>query len=282
MYVLEQQIFSLFDVLEINLKDEVVLDGTEIKYFYNAATDHFLNTRFDIADLILEQIPAVISTNSDLSVLPPIALCADILELARILAQSKERFPLASEFADGETVDGFNWQPIYDALRSYFDEDVISLISSRYEFDLARESFLRILEISPNFYADGEFDAFRFNVFALKQCELAEVEDKEALNRLLEILIPPEPVITIPIVREYEGSTGGLEPRFLEWLEQHFKSESIFDDEDFDFDAPLEEEDINWNNLLASWLESGSYSPTMFENYLWIPIDVRAEVDYEF
>ena len=284
MEAIEQQIFTLFDRLENELKETVVMDGESIEYFDDAATDYFVNTKFEIADLISTVLPKIIGAKSDLTVLPAIALCADIYDLAKILSQNIERFPLAFEFAESRTLDDFNWQPIYDALRGYFDEDVIASISSRYEFDLARMAFMKILEIAENFYSYGEFEDFRFNVNALKECSLAEDEDLEALDRLLEILEPPEPdrYTYQPTVKVYSGSTGGLEPRFIEWLDKHHKSQSLFDDEDFDLDAPPPEEDQDWDNILRAWLESDTQPQTAFENYFWIPIDVRAPIDYEY
>jgi hypothetical protein len=279
---LEQRIFSLFERLEKDLKETVVMDGENIEYFENAATDYFVNTKFDLIDLISEHLPEIIKLKSELSVLPAAAICEDIYDLARVLSSHKERFPLTVEFAESRTLDDFNWQPIYDALRDYFDEDVIASISSQYEFDLARMAFMQILEIAENFYSYGEFEDFRFNVNALKECSLAKDEDLEALDRLLEILDPPEPYTFEPTVKVYSGSTGGLEPRFIEWLEKHHKSQSLFDDEDFDLDAPPAEEDQDWDNILRAWLESDTQPQTAFENYFWIPIDVRAPIDYEY
>ena len=277
---LEQQIFALFEGLEKDLKETVVMDGAEIDYFDDSATDYFVNTKSTIADLISAQLPEIIGAKSTLNVLPAIALCTDIYELAKILSANKDRFPLAYEFAEAQTQDDIIWQPIYDACRDYFDEDVIALISSRYEFDLARKAFLGILDMSSYFYVHGEFEDFRFNVNALRNCSFAEVEDHEALDQLLEILEPPEPLTRQPTVKIYSGSTGGLETQFIEWLEKHHKS--LFDDEDFDLDAPLPETDQNWDNLLTAWLESDSQPQSAFENYFWIPIDVRAPIDYEY
>jgi hypothetical protein len=277
---LEQQIFALFERLEKDLKESVVMDGTDIEFFEDSATDYFVNTRDKIEDLISEQLPGIIGSTNQLKVLPAVAICLDIYELAQVLSSYKERFPLAYEYAEAQTQDDISWQPVYDACRDYFDEDVIALISSRYEFDLARKAFLGILDLSSYFYEHGEFEDFRFNVNALRNCSFAEVEDHEALDRLLEILEPPEPFTRQPTVKIYSGSTGGLETQFIEWLERHHKS--LFDDEDFDLDAPLPETDQNWDNLLTAWLESDSQPQSAFENYFWIPIDVRAPIDYEY
>lgn len=279
---LEKRIFALFARLENDLNETVVMDGESIEYFDDAATDYFVNTRDEIEVLISEQLPGIIKRKSDLTVLPAVALCADIYDLAQFLSIQKERFPLAHEYAEAQTQDDIGWQPIYDACRDYFDEDVIALISSRYEFDLARKAFLGILDLSSYFYEHGQFEDFRFNVNALKNCSFAEVQDHEALDRLLEILEPPEPFTLQPTVKVYSDSTGGLETQFVEWLERQHKSQSLFDEEDFDFDAPPSETDQNWDNLLTAWLESDSQPQSAFENYLWTPIDVRAPIDYEF
>jgi hypothetical protein len=104
----------------------------------------------------------------------------------------------------------------------------------------------------------------------------------EEFDQLLEILSPPEPFKYQPTVKNYSGSTGGFETQFIEWLEKHLKSETIFDEDDFDFDVPIQEIDEDWGYLIAAWLESDSQPPSAFENYFWIPIDVRAPVDYEY
>jgi hypothetical protein len=279
---LEQEIFALFASLEKDLKDTVVMDGTSIEYFDDSATDYFINTKFEIVDLISAALPGIIVQESELTVLPNVAICSDIYDLAKILSSQRDKFPLAYEFAEAQTLEDFNWQPVYDSLRDYFDEDQIALISSEYEFKLAYSAFIKILEIAEYFCSNGEFQDFRFNVEALKASDFASPADVEALEKLLEILVPTGPTITTPTIKTYKGSTGGLEPRFIEWLERHHKSQSLFDDEDFDFDAPLPEEDGDWDNLLTAWLETDSQPQSAFENYYWIPIDVRAPIDYEF
>ncbi len=279
---LEKQIFALFERLENDLKESVVMDGTDIDFFEDSATDYFVNTRNGIEDLISEQLPEIIRSATQLKVLPAVAICLDIYELAEVLSSYNERFPLVYEFAEVQTQEDISWQPIYDACRNYFNEDVIASISSRYEFDLARKAFLGILDLSPYFYEHGGFEDFRLNVNALRNCSFAEVEDHEALDRLLEILEPPEPFTRHPTVKIYSGSTGGLETQFIEWLERHHKSQSLIDDEDFDLVAPPPETDQNWENLLTAWLESDSQTQSAFENYFWIPIDVRAPIDYEY
>ncbi len=277
---LEQQILDLFDRLENDLKETVVMDGESIEYFEDAATDYFENTRDEIEALISEHLPGIIKLKSDLTVLPAVARCANIYDLAQFLSKQKERFTLTYEYVEAQTQDDICWQPIYDAFRDHFDEDVIALISSRYEFDLARKAFLEILNLSSYFYSHGEFEDCRFNVEALKECTFAEEEDLEELDRLLENLIPPEPFTRQPTAKVYSGSTGGLETQFIEWLEK--QQESIFDEEDFDLDAPEIEADQNWENLLTAWLESDCNRLSAFENYLWTPIDVRAPIDYEY
>jgi hypothetical protein len=92
---LEQQIFALFEGLENDLKETVVMDGAEIVYFDDSATDYFVNIKSTIADLISAQLPEIIGAKSTLTVLPAITLCADIYELAKILSQNKDRFPFA-------------------------------------------------------------------------------------------------------------------------------------------------------------------------------------------
>ena len=277
---LENEIFRLFEQLEVDLKDEVVMDGNHVEYFEDAATDYVVDTKFQIAQLILSELPELIANKQDLNNLTPVAICSDINQLATFLSENKSKFPLTFEFIESRTYDDFTWQPLQDALRDYFDEDLIESIASEYEFNLACAAFLAILQISPNFYSYGEFDDFRFNVSGLLASSFAKPQDISSLEELLEILTPAESIHLTPTERVYEGSTGGIEPRFIEWLEKHHKSSSIFDEDDFDFDAPTQEDDNDWENLLGSWLETDGLAETTFENYLWIPIDVRAEIDY--
>ena len=57
---LEQRIFALFERLENDLKETVVMDGESIEYFDDAATDYFVNTKFEIVDLISAVLPKII------------------------------------------------------------------------------------------------------------------------------------------------------------------------------------------------------------------------------
>ena len=279
---IQEEILALFDRLEVNLGKAAVMEGDDLEYFEDAASDLFFEAKLEFVNLILEALPGLIESKVGLNSLPPLAICSSIEELNTLISQNHTTLSNVIEFTEAQSIDDFNWQPIYDALRDYFNEDVIDQISSRYEFDLAKISYLKILEISPNFRANFEYEDFSVNVDALMQSSFANSEDVSALEELFQELTPPAPVKMSPTEKSYLGSTGGLEPRFIEWLERHYKAGTLFDDEDLDFDAPEPEKDPDWENLLASWLETDSWQETSFEHYLWIPIDFRAPIDYEY
>lgn len=282
MEYLEEAAHKLFEKLERDLQKAAVMEGENLESFEDAAFDLFFETQEELINLISENLSEFIDSRKDLSSVPPILKCKNIEELNVIISQNLEVYPFIIQFTESESMDTFNWQPLYVALRDYFDEDVIAAISSQYEFDLAKEAFLGILDISTNFRANAEYEDFSFNVDALRQCRFANPDDEIALESLFQELTPPVSAPMIPTEKVYVGSTGGLEPRFIEWLERHYKAGTLFDDEDLDFDAPEPEKDPDWENLLASWLETDSWQETSFEHYLWIPIDFRAPIDYEY
>lgn len=279
---LEEAAHKIFEKLEVELQKAAVMEGENLEHFEDAAFDLFFETQEKLIGLIAETLPEFIQSRRDLSSVPTILKCKNIEELNVIMSENLELYPFINQFTESESLDTINWQPLYVALRDYFDEDVISAISSQYEFDLAKDAFLGILDISSNFRANSEYEDFSFNVDALRQCHFVNPDDVAALESLFQELIPSKSAPMIPTEKIYEGSTGGLEPKFIEWLEKHHKAETLFEDDELNFDSPIQEENQDWENLLSAWLETDPWPQSAFENYCWVPIDFRAPIDYEF
>ncbi len=284
MEKLEIEILTLLDKLEIDVKDAAVMDGENLEYFEDAATDFFYTCMIAIKDLILLEIPSIIEEKKLLDGYSLLVASIDIYELQEGLEEQENRFPLLKEFADSRERDDFTWQPLYLALREYFTEDRIAAISSEFEYNLAFEAFTAIKEISSDYYHPAEYVSELASMKKLQECEFADEEDIAELQEISEYFDEANFTYTPPAPQTFKGSTGGLEPRFIEWLEKHFKADTIFDDIDFDLfdDKPISDDEADFDLLLTYWLEGESIPRTSFDNYLWVPTDFRAPIDYEY
>ncbi len=282
MSTLESEILTILEGVEINLKDAAVMDGDDLEYFEDAAIDFLVNGMFAIKDRLAKELPQILDQKISLADLPAIATCDDVLELDEALEPHAKKFPLLLEFIEPLDTQDIIWQPLYEALREHFTEDRIAEIDTLHHYGLAFDSYLLLKKISSDFHRGGTFEELRPNIFALQESYLATFSDLKELDELLDLIAPITHGVTAPTPQLFQGSTGGLEPRFIEWLEKHFTAETLFDDEDFDLFAPPPEDDHDWDLLLSRWLERPTFVASSFENYVWAPTDVRAPIDYEF
>jgi len=282
MSTLESEILTILEGVEINLKDAAVMDGDDLEYFEDAAIDFLVNGMFAIKDRLAKELPQILDQKISLADLPAIATCDDVLELDEALEPHAKKFPLLLEFIEPLDTQDIIWQPLYEALREHFTEERIAEIDTLHHYGLAFDSYLLLKNISSDFHRGGTFEELRPNIFALQESYLATFSDLKELDELLDLIAPITYGVTAPTPQLFQGSTGGLEPRFIEWLEKHFTAETLFDDEDFDLFAPPPEDDHDWELLLSRWLERPSFVASSFENYVWAPTDVRAPIDYEF
>jgi len=282
MSTLESEILAILEGVEINLKDAAVMDGDDLEYFEDAAIDFLVNGMFAIKDRLAKELPQILDQKISLADLPAIATCDDVLELDEALEPHAKKFPLLLEFIEPLDTQDIIWQPLYEALREHFTEERIAEIDTLHHYGLAFDSYLLLKNISSDFHRGGTFEELRPNIFALQESYLATFSDLKELDELLDLIAPITHGVTAPTPQLFQGSTGGLEPRFIEWLEKHFTAETLFDDEDFNLFAPPPEDDHDWELLLSRWLERPTFVASSFENYVWAPTDVRAPIDYEF
>ena len=282
MSTLESETLAILKGVEANLKGVVVLEGEDLQYFEDPAIDFLISGMFAIKDRLAHEIPQILERKISLADLPELATCGDIFELDEALEPHAKDFPLLLEFIEPLDKEDVLWQPLFDALRDYFTAERIAEIEEVHHFNLAVESFLLIKELSYDHLSGGKYDELRPNVSALQESYLATFNDLKELRELAELLTRMNYKPPTPVPQVFQGSTGGLEPRFIEWLEKHIKSDSLFDDEDFDLLATDIEVDPDWELLLSRWLERDIYQKSSFENYIWAPTDVRAPIDYEF
>lgn len=279
---LESAIFSLLEKLEAELQETVVMEGDTIEYFDDPAMECLADKEDEIAALIETQIPALIQEKAGFDILPPIARCSDIYGFNSELVKLKDKFPLIQDFTENLEPGEIVWQPLYVALRSYFDLERIRKISSEYEFKISCSAYLILSELVSEYLTYGNYDSCKPQVDELKESSFANSEVIKELDDLSFLLTPAAQMPHTPRPIVFEGSTGGLEPRFVEWFEKHVRGTSLFDEEDFDLLAPDLPEDQDWLNLLSCWLENDPNPPTSFENYKWTTIDANAPIDFEY
>jgi hypothetical protein len=208
--------------------------------------------------------------------LSPLAKASDIYEFSIALNEYKLKYPSIVMFI--ETLDSSlcAWEPFYEAIRLYFNEKRISEIASRQEFMIAIKGYINIETMYFHYQPHVSKE-----LVELRRCVFARFSEIELISDLINQGSPANYIYHAPLVI-FEGSTGGLEHELVEWIAKMHNSQSLFDDEDFDY---LEESEVPLNSnmeaLKSYWLEKDSRNTTMYDGFTWHVIDANASVDLD-
>lgn len=229
---------------------------------------------------LLKIIPNLIATETPWESIPSYISShnADLLE--EFLEKNSERFPRLSEYIVGLDHNHIGWQPLLTALRRYFTDKAEIQTLTPYEHELAIRAFNELLQLPADSIRGGYFTQFTAIVEALINHPATRDAYKESLQQIISIAEAQAADRSTNRAPEFTTSTGGLEPQIVEWIQNYISGEDLFDDDDFDFDLDESEESINLEALKSNWLSHHIYNPTSFDNYVWVPIDANADLDY--
>jgi hypothetical protein len=275
---IEEQLFEILRKCETKIKELAIANDDYVEYYEDEASDSLDLCQREIHDVLLRKIPELLASTTGIDSLPQLARASDIFEFCDALSPHEKEFPHLFDFA--ETFDDtlISWEPLHSAIRDFFTTSRITEIASPSEVELALIGFEQISKIDEDFTSNLDKDALQEQLELLRKSTHLAYEQVVTINDLIET-VQEMNIPHIPIVKEFEGSSGGLEPIFLEWIEKTFKIPLLLMDDDMD---ELEDEpDPNLDLLKERWLERGFAEKTSYEGFIWEPIVVNETVDIE-
>jgi hypothetical protein len=194
MQAVENKIFEVLKDLEIKLKSQAVFyddsptrNVDDIEYFKNEALEHFDKSADKIEGIIFNEIKTFIDKKIDVHSLPKIVTATDIEEFKDSILDSINEYPVLIEYTETLDFTLVHWEPMYLAIRRYFNVGVISKISSRDEFLLALIGYRNLeyiyydhLEQMPKKEIHSEINMLVKNSFATLD-EAQELKDLKLL-----------------------------------------------------------------------------------------------------
>ena len=194
MQTVENKIFEVLKDLEIKLMGQAVFyddsptrNVDDIEYFKNEALEHFDKSADKIEGIIFNEIKTFIDKKIDVHSLPKIVTATDIEEFKDSILDSINEYPVLIEYTETLDFTLVHWEPMYLAIRRYFNVGVISKISSRDEFLLALIGYRNLeyiyydhLEQMPKKEIHSEINMLVKNSFATLD-EAQELKDLKLL-----------------------------------------------------------------------------------------------------
>jgi hypothetical protein len=275
---IEEQLFEILRKCETRIKELAIANDNYVEYYEDEASDSLDLCQREIHDTLLRKIPELLASSTGIDSLPQLARASDIFELCDALSPHEKEFPNLFDFA--ETFDDtlISWEPLHSAIRDLFTTSRIAEIASQSEAELALIGFEQLNKIDQDFFINLDKDVLLEKLELLRKSTYLAYEQIVTVNELIETVQEMNVTYT-PIVKEFEGSSGGLEPVFVAWIEKMFKIPLLLMDDDIDGEDG--EFDPNLDLLKERWLERGFAEKTSYEGFLWEPIVVNETVDIE-
>ena len=275
---IEEQLFEILRKCETKIKELAIANDDYVEYYEDEASDSLDLCQREIHDALLRKIPELLASATGIDSLPQLARASDIFEFCDALSPHEKEFPHLFDFA--ETFDDtlISWEPLHSAIRDFFTTSRITEIASPSEVALALIGFEQISKIDEDFTSNLDKDALQEQLELLRKSTHLAYEQVVTVNELIET-VQEMNIPHVPIVKEFEGSSGGLEPIFLQWIDKMFKIPLLLMDDDIDGEDV--EFDPNLDLLKERWLERGFAEKTSYEGFIWEPIVVNETVDIE-
>ena len=275
---LDEQIFEILRKCETRIKELAIANDNYVEYYEDEASEFLDLCQSELKDLLLTKVPELLPNPSEINDLSQLARASDIFEFCEALSPHEKEFPNLFDYA--ETFDDtlISWEPLHSAIREFFTMARITEIANQSEAELALIGFDQLNKIDQDLYANLDKDELLEKLELLRKSTYLSYEDVVTINELVET-VEAMNIPYIPVVKNFEGSSGGLEPIFIEWIEKMFKIPLLLMDDDIDGEDG--ELDPNLELLKERWLERGFAEKTSYEGFIWEPIAVNSIVDIE-
>jgi len=183
--LIEEKIHKELRSLEKKLKKSAVFEDGDLDYFEDEAADVFDETQVKVEELLLKYVSVIIKEELSLKSLPKIVVSRDIHELNIAISQSDDDYGLIEEYAETLDVTLVNWEPLYFAIRSYFDLERISKITSRKEFEIAFAGYENLGNIYHEYLEILQKNDLNPSIEKLILSPFCTTEDRRILEEVL-------------------------------------------------------------------------------------------------
>lgn len=270
------QVLKILSEFEILFESAVLDDEEYFEAYSEGAIEVLADCKDCLTDYFLTLIPNQDFRQERLNDFSPLIKARNIYEFQDALKMQDIEIPLLTGFVNTLEDSSLAWEPLFAAIRVYYNLSRIEKISTRSEFLTALAGYSNLEDMNYDFLPrlDAELQA-------LRNCQLARFSEITKIDDLIGQYRPSNHIYRAPVVK-FEGSSGGLESELAEWIAKMNLSNTLFDDEDFDLlDENVTESGANLEALKSNWLEKDSRNSTMYDGFSWQVIDANASVDLE-
>ncbi len=276
MQNIDRKLLEILQDFEGKFASSISQDEDNVEIFDDFTVEILDDCADLFTDFFVTLMPQILSRDLDIDEFSQLAKAANIHEFSVALTEHQSRYPSIVMFVDTLDSSMCAWEPLYGAIRLFFDEKRISQITNRNEFLLAAKGYFNIEGVHYDYQP-----LMRKELIELRKCMFARLSEIEMISGLINQGSQTNQVYRAPLVA-FEGSTGGLENELVQWIANINDGSSLFDDEDFESLSDQEASpDPNMEALKSYWLEKESRNSTMFDGFVWQVIDANATVDLD-
>lgn len=275
----EEQLLGILQKCEVSIKELVEMNGSELDYIEDEASEFLHLCHQGLHDLLLAKIPELLIDGTGIQSLSELAKASDIFGFCEAISPNEKEFPFLFDFSETFDDSLISWEPLHSAIRNYFSTTRIAEIASSPEVELALIGFEQINKIDQDFLTNLNKDELLEKLELLRKSNFLTYDQVITVNDLRQTVREIN-IKQVPIVKNFEGSTGGLEPVFLEWIEETLKSPLLLDI-DLVYEESKDELDANLELLKEKWFSRDFFEPSSFEGFVWEVIAVNSTVDIE-
>ena len=275
----EEQLLGILQKCEVSIKELAEMNGSELDYIEDDASEFLDLCHRELHEILLGKIPELLANGTGIQSLSELARASDIFEFCKSISPHEREFPFLFDFSETFDDSLISWEPLHSAIRNYFSTTRIAEIASSPEVELALIGFEQINKIDQDFLTNLNKDELLEKLELLRKSEFLTYDQVITVNDLRQAVRDIN-IKHLPIVKKFEGSTGGLEPVFLEWIEETLKS-PLLSDIDLVYEESTDELDANLELLKEKWLARDFFEPSSFEGFVWEVIAVNSTVDIE-
>lgn len=250
--------------------------GEEIN-FSDYAIEVLEDFRDGLENFLLAELPSLFQSEIRFENLPEIFRADNAIDFADALSQIGFTYKYMQAFLETVENEEIDWYPLYNALRRFLTVETIRNISSQNQLEYAIRAFDNINSEFFDYEQLTDLTTFLPQLQALIEHPRLSEEDRELIEAIIAFcdgsafIYTPQPI-------EFDGSSGGLERPFVDWLETFLTSPLLFENEDLE-DVALQ--DPTLEKLKMKWLSRPPIERLDADHLLWQTISVNAPVEFE-
>jgi hypothetical protein len=183
--LIEEKIHKELRSLDKKLQKKAVYEDGELDYFEDEAADVFDETQEKIGEFLFKYVSVIIKEELPLKSLPKIVVSRDIHEFNNAISHSDDEYGLIEEYAGTLDITLVNWEPLYLAIRRYFDLERISNITGKQEFAVAFAGYKNLENVYHEYLGIIQKNELRPAINALISSTFISTQERKELEAVL-------------------------------------------------------------------------------------------------